>query len=319
MTTVITTHELTRCFGEITAVNELTFEINQGEVVGFLGHNGAGKTTTVRLLNGLLTPTRGNIKVLGYDPVKDGPALRKSTGVLTENPALDDKLTAREYLAIFGRLYNLSKIEIENRSITLLDSFDLLDRADDRTGTYSKGMRQRLALARALLHNPPLLFLDEPTNGLDPVATRQVHQTITELSRENKHTIFLCTHNLIEAQLLCDKVAVLEQGRLIAFGPPQTLAKNLARGVKVEISFDLSHTGESIQTIQSVIKMKSVIDAEDALTVWLASRNDIPDLVNTLVSNSFRIMRVNAQEPTLEDVYFALHDNSNKNQLEDAG
>ena len=314
MTTVITTQKLTRCFGDITAVDSLSLEVNQGEVVGFLGHNGAGKTTTVRLLNGLLTPTKGSVKVFGLDPIKDGPALRSQTGVLTESPSLDDKLTAREHLAFFGQLYGLSRIDTVERSNALLDAFDLKERADDRTGTFSKGMRQRLALARALLHNPHLLFLDEPTNGLDPVATRQVHHTIAQLSQDKSHTILLCTHNLNEAQLLCDKVAVLEQGQLLAFGPPQTLAENLVQGVKLEIEFDLGTSGYTLLAVRQLIPRNSVIETENALTVWLSSRDEIPELINLLVAHNIRIMRVNPQKPTLEDVYFSLHDVKSEKQ-----
>jgi ABC-2 type transport system ATP-binding protein len=308
MPTIITTNKLSRRFGTLTAVDSLTLEVNEGEVVGLLGHNGAGKTTTVRLLNGLLAPSGGSILVAGLDPVMDGPALRMLTGVLTETPSLDNKLTARENLAIFGSLYLLSKSDISERSNALLETFNLTHRADDRIGTYSKGMRQRLALARVLLHNPKLLFLDEPTSGLDPVAARQVRQTITQLKQDNTHTIVLCTHNLAEAQMLCDKVAVLEQGQLMAFGPPQSLAQNLSQGVKVQIEFDIDNSDNTIHDIQALLGMHSLIGADNALIVWLSSRTSIPDVVNTLVAKGMRILRVDPQEPSLEDVYFALHE-----------
>src|SRR5215472_432094 len=206
---VISVRNLTRRFGEKIAVDNLTLEVNSGEVFGFLGHNGAGKTTTIRLLNGILSPSEGQVSVLGMDPKIQGPALRRHTGVLTETPALEELLTARDNLHIYADLYNVPQAEIASRVEKLLVTFDLADYADQRVQSYSKGMKQRLALSRAMLHNPDILFLDEPTDGLDPVATRLVHELINKLSHQEKHTVFLCTHNLVEAQQLCDRVAVL--------------------------------------------------------------------------------------------------------------
>jgi ABC-2 type transport system ATP-binding protein len=308
MAPVIVTHDVTRCFGSTTAVDHLTLEVNQGEIIGFLGHNGAGKTTTVRLLNGLLSPTSGMIQVLGLDPIRDGPQLRQQVGVLTEVPSLEAQLTGRECLSLYGRLYSLSSDQIQNQSDKLLADFNLLNRADERTATYSKGMRQRLALARALLHNPQLLYLDEPTSGLDPMATRQFHQTIISLSQEEAHTIILCTHNLNEAQLLCDKVAVLEQGRLIAYGPLDTLAANMIHGLKVEFEFDLESTSDSLADTQKLLNVPSKVVNHQTLEIRLKAKSDIPDIVHLLATKGARIVRVNPREPTLEDVYFALHE-----------
>ncbi|MGD1993184.1 MAG: ABC transporter ATP-binding protein [Anaerolineae bacterium] len=160
---------------------------------GFLGHNGAGKTTTVRLLNGVLSPNGGSTRVLGLDPVAEGPALRRRTGVLTETPSLDGRLTARENLTIYAELYGVPSDRVTGRVDELLTFFELIDRADERVEGYSKGMRQRLALSRAMLHSPEILFLDEPTSGLDPVSTHRVHEVITHISREEGRTVFLCT------------------------------------------------------------------------------------------------------------------------------
>src|SRR5512133_599418 len=217
---VIQISSLSRRFGEKNAVDRLTLEVQAGEIFGFLGHNGAGKTTTVRLLNGVLEPTSGEACVLGLDPQKEGPTLRARTGVLTETPSLDGRLTARDNLSIYADLYSIPQEKVAMRVNAILAEFELADRADEKVGGYSKGMKQRLALARALLHQPEVLFLDEPTDGLDPVATRHVHMLVTRLSRDMKRTVFLCTHNLVEAQLLCDRVAVLEHGRLLAIGTP---------------------------------------------------------------------------------------------------
>ncbi len=304
---VITIHNLTCRFGDVTAVDKLTLEVCSGEVLGFLGHNGAGKTTTVRLLNGLLTPTEGQVSVLGLNPVAEGPALRRRTGVLTETPSLDERLTARENLRVFGELYNVPADELPARVDSLLTSFDLAERAAERVGNYSKGMKQRLALARALLHDPEILFLDEPTDGLDPVAARHVHELITGLSREKGRTVFLCTHNLVEAQQLCDRVAVLEHGRLLALGTPGELARQLGQRLGLEIEVAPQRMPVALQTLKAA-KVSAESGGKDGhITVSGTDREKIPDLVATLVSAGVPIYRVMPQEPSLEDVYFALH------------
>jgi ABC-2 type transport system ATP-binding protein len=189
MMAVIEVEQLTRDFGQVKALDKLTFSVQEGQVFGMLGPNGAGKTTTVRLLNGVLTPCGGRAIVLGLDPTTQGCKLRQQTGVLTETPSLYERLTARENLAIFGALYGVPESELSRRVDELLKRFELSGRADDKVGGFSKGMKQRLALARALLHDPQLIFLDEPTAGLDPEAARQVTQLIEQLSRENGMTI----------------------------------------------------------------------------------------------------------------------------------
>ena len=219
--------ELTRRFADNVAVDRLTFDVYPGEVFGLLGHNGAGKTTTIRLLNGVLGASAGQAQVLGFDPVRQGAELRRRTGVLTENPSLDENLTARENLSIYADLYDVPAGDVARRVSALLERFELTDRADDKAGSYSKGMKQRLALARALLHRPDLLFLDEPTSGLDPVAALEVRELIVQLSRKEGRTVVLCTHNLVEAQRLCDRVIVLEHGKMLALGTPSELGAKL--------------------------------------------------------------------------------------------
>jgi ABC-2 type transport system ATP-binding protein len=307
----IDTEQLSKVFeGGTVAVDGLTLAVRTGEVLGVLGHNGAGKTTTVRLLNGVLTPTQGTARVLGLDPIADGPELRSQTGVLTEVPSLDDDLTARENLRIYGGLYGLPKAEIPDRVRTLLETFELADRADEKVGGYSKGMRQRLALARTLIHNPKLLFLDEPTAGLDPAITRDVHTLIGRLSREAQHTILLCTHNLDEAQRLCDRVAVLEHGQLVALGTPASLARDLWQGVNVlvEVDRDPNALGITPNTLPTDAGDFTWNPQTQEAAIRLPDRECIPNLVRALVNAGTRITRVVPQEPTLEDIYFALHD-----------
>ncbi len=249
---VIQISSLSRRFGEKTAVNDLTLYVHAGEIFGFLGHNGAGKTTTVRLLNGVLEPTSGTAKVLGLDPQSDGPVVRARTGVLTETPSLDERLTARE---IYPSTQNYSMSHAPMfiaRVQSLLTEFDLVEHADEKVGGYSKGMKQRLALARALLHKPDVLFLDEPTAALDPVATRHVHDLVETLARREGCTVFICTHNLVEAQRLCDRVAVMEHGHLVALGTPLELTHQYVRRLDVDLEVDPVTNGSSSAYIAAV-------------------------------------------------------------------
>ncbi len=303
---IIVTDGLTRRFGEAVAVDGLTLEVYPGEVFGFLGHNGAGKTTTVRLLNGVLTPSAGQTRILGLDPMADGPALRRQTGVLTETPSLDERLSARLNLSLYADLYGVPKAAVKTRVDELLAAFDLAERADDKVGEYSKGMKQRLALARTVIHEPTLLFLDEPTAALDPVAARQVHEMILSTAREGR-TVFINTHNLVEAQRLCDRVGVMEHGRLVAIGAPHDLARRLVRNVSVEFELAPGSTAQALQALQGAPGAASQGQRNGTIVVGGAEREAIPDLISLLVNSGVRIYQVMPQEPTLEDVYFALH------------
>ena len=314
--TVVHTENLTRTFGDasaeksVTAVNRLTLDVFRGEVLGILGHNGAGKTTTVRLLNGVLRPTSGRLRVLGYDPLAEGASLRRHTGVLTETPSLDEKLTGRENLTIYARLYGVEEAAIDARVSELLDTFGLDDRAQDVVGSYSKGMKQRLALARTLLHNPRLIFLDEPTAGLDPVATRSVHNLIRHLSQGRSHTILLCTHNLVEAQRLCHRVAVMEWGRLVALGTPADLARDLWQGMRLEIELDPG--GAPAVPLPAEARDAAWDAKANVLSLRVADRDAVPARVTRLGAAGRLVYRVTPDEPTLEDVYFALHEQAEK-------
>ena len=309
MNAVISINQLTRCFGETIAVDNLSLDVHTGEIFGFLGHNGAGKTTTVRLLNGVIEPTSGSMRVFGLNPQVDGPALRARTGVLTETPSMDERLTAWDNLSIYADLYGVPRADVRKRIDELLAEFDLADRAHERVGGYSKGMKQRLALARSLLHKPELLFLDEATSGLDPIAAHHVNELIARLARRENRTVFLCTHNLVEAQKLCDRVAVLEHGQLVALGTPAELARQYVRRLDVEIEVNEEQVESTLQVLHSLPRL--VIDkpvrTNGSLSATLAGREAVPDLLDVLVRHNVRVYRIAAQEANLEQVYFALH------------
>ncbi len=301
---VIEIKNLTHRFGEREAIKELNLEVRQGEVFALLGPNGAGKTTTIRLLNGLYSPAGGSIRVLGMDPARQGTEVRRQTGVLTETNALYERLTARENLRFFGTLYGLPESVLLKRIEENLSFFTLGSRADDRVGTYSKGMKQRLALARALLTQPRILFLDEPTSSLDPESTLQVHELIESIRQNDGHTVFLCTHRLEEAERLADRVAILNSGRLLAMGSLDELKQKLAPGLWVQIK--LSDAGKIKAGMALCRGLLSFEQQDDAIKVKVQEEAVIPDLVAALAATGARIMSVAPQRLTLEDIYFKL-------------
>jgi len=298
--------QLTRRFGATTAVERLDLRVREGEVFGFLGPNGAGKTTTVRMLSGVLNASDGHARVLGYDVATEGGDIRRRTGVLTETPSLYETLTARQNLLFYGELYEVPEDDLPSRVDTLLSEFGLAERADDRVGEFSKGMRQRLALARTLLHRPTLLFFDEPTAGLDPAAARMVNDLIQHLSERAGRTIFLCTHNLAEAQRLCDRIGIIDHGVLKALGSPAELAREIWQAVKIRIDLRGDPTPQVQSAIQGQPGVRSQQYEDGRLIVELSDDGRIPDLIATIVSAGGRIYSVTSIEHTLEDIYFHL-------------
>ncbi len=307
METVIQVEDLTYSYGSNLALNDLTFSVQPGEVLGLLGPNGAGKTTTVRLINGLFPPTRGSIRALGFDPVIRGDQIRRRSGVLTETPALYERLTARQNLEFFGAMAGMRATDCRRRSEELLHFFGLDNRAGDRVETYSKGMKQRLALARALLHKPALLFLDEPTSGLDPEAAAQVHDLITSVRSHNGQTVVLCTHNLFEAERLCDRLAIMNGGQLLALGSLDELRRLMTPGMWVEIEF-LTSPPLSATEMRPSLPGVQKIEGGDA-TTWrfkVNAESAIPPIVSRLAQQGALILSVQPRRASLEAIYFEL-------------
>ena len=312
---MIETKELTKRFildkkqPPLTAVEGLTLRVEEGEVFGFLGPNGAGKTTTVRMLTSLISPTSGTARINGYQSGKDDQAIRQSVGILTETPGMYDRLSAEKNLTIFANLYNVK--DVPGQVEKYLRMLGLWERGFDEAGSFSKGMRQKLAIARALLHEPKLLFLDEPTSGLDPEASRLVRDFIEELKKEGR-TIFLCTHNLDEADRLCDRIGIFKT-RLITVDSPQNLRQQLF-GRKVVIH--LAHLDPSwIPVLRALPFVKDVQPNENKMIISLDNPEEQnPVIIRTLVEQDADIQFVGELRHSLEDIYFQMIRNGQKEQ-----
>ena len=306
MSAAVETEDLTRSFPSGVALDGLTLEVQQGEVLALLGPNGAGKTTTVRLLNGILAPDRGRALVLGLDPTVDPDGVRRRTGVLTEHAGLDERLTARENLVLTGRMRRLDRQTVEQRTDELLERFGMSDRADLPVQGTSTGQRKRLALARALLHDPDVLFLDEPTSGLDPSATRDVIDLIGSLATEHGRTVVLCTHFLGEAGRLANRMAILDRGVLHAFGRPEEIAASLWDGIDTELELGGPVDDRTAGALRGVRGVSLVAPTPEGAVVRVEARDVVPQLVRLLVDRGIDVFGARAKQPTLEDVYFAV-------------
>jgi ABC-2 type transport system ATP-binding protein len=298
---MIQMENLTRRFGQILAVDGLTMNVDAGEVFGFLGPNGAGKTTTIRMLTALIHPTSGSASVAGHVVGREDRQLRRNVGILTESPGLYDRLSAERNLEFFARLYDVE--DVGGQVERYLRMLGLWDRRHEDAGTFSKGMRHKLAIARALLHEPQVLFLDEPTSGLDPEAAHLMRDFIAELGREGR-TIFLCTHNLDEADRLCDRIAIIDT-RILALDSPAALRhKMYQRSVVFHLRRIEPHFIEKVEALPFVnavreVDNKLVISLDD-----LETRN--PDVVRTLVNEGADVQFVGELRRSLEDVYLKL-------------
>ncbi len=298
---MIHTQNLTKQFGDHLAVDHLTLDIAEGEVFGFLGPNGAGKTTTIRMLTSLITPTTGSARVLGYEVGRDDQQIRRNVGILTETPGMYDRLSARRNLAIFARLYEVDKVDFQVEKYLKL--LGLWDRRDDAVGEFSKGMRQKLAIGRALLHEPRVLFLDEPTAALDPEAARLVHDFIAELKGEGR-TIFLCTHNLDEADRLCDRVAVFKTRLRVVDTPGKLRRQVYGRQVVIHLRGTAEPYLPGLQTLP-FIKEAEVSDGKLVLALDDPETHN-PAIIRQLVAEGADILFVGEVRYSLEDVYLQL-------------
>jgi len=301
---MIDTENLTRKFGSLTAVDNLTLRVDEGEVFGLLGPNGAGKTTTVRMLCCLISKTGGNAKIGGYEIGNQDNALkiRKIVGLVPDNVGLYESLTAYENLDYYGSLYRRTELQRKESNEYFLKLLGLWEKKDALAGTFSKGMKQKLAIARALIHDPEIIFMDEPTANLDPEAAKTVRDFILDLKKEKK-TIFLNTHNLDEAQRICDRIAILNT-RLMAVGTPEELERSV-HGRKTVIR--LRQVNEAILDALRKLNVKNLAVEGNKLTVDVSDpQEENPDMIEAIVAAGGRIETVSVQSSSLEDAYLKL-------------
>lgn len=299
---MIKTYALTKRFNGKTAVESLDLDVHEGEVFGFLGPNGAGKTTTVRMLACLIAPSSGEAIVNGFRVGQENIAIRRTTGILTESPGLYEKLSAEANLSFYAQMY-----EVENYRPQVekyLRMLGLWERRDEPVAEFSKGMKQKLALARALIHEPKLLFLDEPTAALDPEAAKTVREFIEELRGEGR-TIFLCTHNLDEAERLCDRIAVLRT-RLIAVDTPENLRRRLfGRTTVVQVANCSDRFLKAVQELDFVQEVRWMDDKQMLIRLNDPERQN-PIVVRQLATAGAEVQYVKELEHSLEEIYLAL-------------
>jgi ABC-2 type transport system ATP-binding protein len=249
MSDIIVVRDVVKKYGDYCAVNQISFSVSEGRIFGFLGPNGAGKTTTIKMLTTVLTPTAGSIRINGHDPTREKKQVRRSFGIVFQDPSLDDELTAFENMDLHGILYGVPRAKRTERINMLLEFVGLAERKNDFAKTYSGGMKRRLEVARALLHSPQLLFLDEPTVGLDPQTRNHIWGYIDRLRKDNGVTVFFTTHYMEEADRVADEVAVIDHGKIVAQGTPASLKENTG-GATLEDAF-IALTGHTIRDEES--------------------------------------------------------------------
>ena len=307
---MIDTKNLTRTFGNLTAVDNVTLHIEKGEVFGFLGPNGAGKTTTIRMLACLISPTKGTATVAGYDIRRDPLKVRQSVGILTENPSLYERLTAYENMNFFAEAYGINNAsERHNRIQELLEFFNLWERRNDKVATFSKGMKQKLAIVRATVHRPPVLFLDEPTTGLDPESAKEIRDLMAQLSQHEKCTILLSTHHLEDAEKLCRRVMIMNKGRCLLIGTPDELREKISTKPVIQVGL-MQVNSKIVAAVKANNKVKEVNIKRQEATTLLVSVEDTrlatPEIVRAIVEAEGQILSVNVFRPSLEEAYLKL-------------
>ncbi|MCL2608901.1 MAG: ABC transporter ATP-binding protein [Treponema sp.] len=276
------------------ALDDVSFSIKEGGIFGFLGPNGAGKTTAVKVLNGILAPSGGSCGVFGMNPGTDTERVHAISGVVTEKAQMYNDLSGLRNLLFYGTLFGAGKEEARGRALELLERLELIEAKDQKLSTYSTGMRQRLSLARALMHRPKLLFLDEPTSGLDPESAQNVNNLIRELARRHGTTVFLCTHQLRYAEEICSGYGLIDDGRMLAEGSLDELRSPVFSGLIVSIKSDVYPPGLAFR------------EEDGFARIEVGSEEEIPGLVKSIVDFGGKVTHVAARRLSLEEIYFAL-------------
>ena len=294
---------LTKYFGEFIAVKDITLNVAEGEVLALLGPNGAGKTTTVRMLGSILKPSGGYARIAGYDTVQDAKVVRRVIGLLTEYPGLYLRMKGLDYLNFFGELQGMPAVIRRNRSEALLKRFELWDARNKQVGQYSKGMKQKLTLVRAMLHDPQVLFLDEPTSAMDPHSAKLVRDALIDL-RQERRTIVICTHNLAEAEQLADRIAIIRQGQIIAQGTPFKLKERLLGDSLMELRLGCVLNG----LVEDLADRVSVVaQGADWLRYTVSNPAEFnPLLLTELARRSIPVITLSEVPRSLEEIYLRI-------------
>lgn len=291
--------DLKKRYGRFQALDGLSMEVGDGELYGFVGPNGAGKTTTIKIITGLLSADSGSVTIDGVDALRDRRILKQNIGYVPDFFGVYDNLKVGEYMEFFASCYGIEGLTARKRCASLLEQVKLEEKKDFYVDGLSRGMKQRLCLARALIHDPKLLVLDEPTSGLDPENAQNVNQMISQLAKNQGITVFLCTHQLRYAQEICTRYGLMEQGRLLASGSFKQLRESILPGVSLQIR-------ASALPAEGTLSKILTKTGEDLYETAIRSEEEIPGLVRQMVNQGGQIYSVTARRPSLEDIYFAL-------------
>jgi len=303
---MIETCGLTKKFGSLVATDCVNLKIKNGELFGLLGPNGAGKSTMIRMLCTLTRPTKGTATIGGHDIVKDDSKVRGLVGLVSEKMIIYDRLTAKENLKFFGKLYNIPNDVLESRIKELIELVHMEKWQNKQAGTFSTGMKQRINVIRALLNMPKVLFLDEPTLGLDPQSSNEIREFIRKINQERKITIILTTHMMVEADMLCDRIGIMDYGKIVALDTPFNLKRMVSRGNVFELNIS-NLNNKLLSLIKSLGSVKSVVrENETCVKVRAEGGGAFDDIVDAIRANNGEIVSINSLEPTLEDVFLHL-------------
>lgn len=297
---IVETFDLTKDYNGLRAVNKVNLKIKKGEVFGLLGPNGAGKTTLISMLCTILKPTSGTAKVNGFDIIKEKEQVRKSIGIVFQDPSLDDRLTARENLKIHAGLYGVPKNEREKRIDEVLEMVELKERENEIVRKFSGGMKRRLEIARGLIHYPRVLFLDEPTIGLDPQTRKHIWEYIQNLAKRENITILLTTHYMEEADALCDRIAIIDKGEIKALGRPEDLKRRVGEDV-ILLEVERANNVEKLRNLKNVLNVKVVGNK-----IYVSAKNGdrlIPKIFEAAKKIGVKIKSINMRKPSLDDVF----------------
>lgn len=296
---------LIKKFGSLTALNDVSFSVGEGETFGFLGPNGAGKTTTIRILTGVSRPTSGTATIFGHDVEHDTIAARQSVGIVSENSNVYDDLTAWQNLMFSAELYHVGRKEREKKANELLRKFELYERRNDKVQGFSKGMKRRLTLAMGMVNSPRLIFLDEPTSGLDVQSNLIIREVISGLVREGV-TVFLTTHNIEEANVMCDRVAIINKGNIVAVDTPESLKRTIRSVQSIEVAFD-NNSIDHLEELSRLPMINEVYKAGDKFKIFTELPSEVIDaLVAYAHFHDLKILSIATPGPSLEDVFVRL-------------